>query len=302
MVYIRVDGEELINTFRVPKVGRRLRSGYLRKNVVASLFLIKRTSLPGLLRILTDPPTHFFPTMMKKVKNPPNHHHVIVTKSCLKRQGEIANEMSHSWSFSHWCGGGGAGAGGDDEEEETRTTSSCDLLFLASPEDWALMKPRLTKKTVSFSDKESRKCTLSISEYTQDEILKSWYSRHELSNILDEYDRSWGPSPSPNETATELLDASASSSYAPLEPGVDEHKYLTTQADAERMGLLTPRSRTTTTMFQQQQHKVDTNEDEADGEEDGRNNESSREECNNGRRGKFLFVDRLMKRTVRQQQ
>ena len=116
---------------------------------------------------------------MKKVKNPPNHHHVIVTKSCLKRQGEIAaNEMSHSWSFSHWCGGGGGGAGGDDEEEETRTrTSSCDLLFLASPEDWALMKPRLTKKTVAFSDKESRKCTLAISEYTQDEIVEDTHLR-----------------------------------------------------------------------------------------------------------------------------
>ena len=41
MGYIRVDAEELINTFRVPKVGRRLRPGYMRKNVVASLFLDK---------------------------------------------------------------------------------------------------------------------------------------------------------------------------------------------------------------------------------------------------------------------
>ena len=264
-----------------------------------------RTSLPGQktkASSISTHPTLVVPTMKKKLKKQPNHHHVFVTKSCLKRQGEIEEETSHS-SFSHGCGGGGG-----EEEEDT----SFDVLFFASPEDVALMKPMITKKKVAFSGKATRKATLAISEYTQDEIFKSWYSRHELSNILDDYQRSLGqgPSPSPNEMTTGLFAAVAAAfSSEPRDRGADRHKYLTTQADAERMGL----TRSTTSTFQYKKvndlQKVDTNEDQAEGEDGKRNDESSPEECNNvssgsssGRRCKFLFVDRFMRLTVRPQQ
>ena len=210
------------------------------------------------------------PHLMIKMKKRPNHHHAIVTKSCLKPhsvlkskphgEGENEEETSHS-SFSHWAADA-AGGEHDEQEQEGDDSFGAGSMVMALPDDSADNDDALliamaaetstgsnmveeNKKAVAFSSKASRKSTLALSGYTHEEILNTWYSRHELYDMFDDEAQERGLG------RTQQLSGAASSSRSSAPPaapgrerGADRHTYLTSQAHAERMGL----SRTVSTV------------------------------------------------------